>query len=174
LSASDVPTGCDVELAELVLAGLGVDDIEWVLVTFDELIPGVRSGRWHLHSPMFISDERAALVRFTVPVWAVTDGFIVRPEDRRDLPSYEAIAADESIILGVVNGQVQHETALSIGVPENRMARHGPVLSIHQGRTAGIPGPRHWITTAGGGNQRSARGRPTGPHGGVMESSQTR
>jgi polar amino acid transport system substrate-binding protein len=116
-----VPTGCDVELAEIVLAGLGVDDVEWVLVTFEELIPGVRSGRWHLNSPMFITEERAALVRFTVPVWAVTDGFIVRPEDRRDLSSYEAIAADASIILGVVNGQVQHDTALSIGIPEGRI-----------------------------------------------------
>ena len=35
------PTGCDVELAEHVLAGLRVDDVEWVLVTFDELVPGV-------------------------------------------------------------------------------------------------------------------------------------
>ena len=35
------PTGCDVELAEYVLDGLGVDEVEWVLVTFDELVPGV-------------------------------------------------------------------------------------------------------------------------------------
>jgi polar amino acid transport system substrate-binding protein len=115
------PTGCDVELAEFVLAGLGVDDVEWVLVTFDELIPGVRTGRWHLNSPMFVTDDRAALVRFTVPVWAVIDGFIVRREDRRDLSSYEAIAADESIVLGVVTGQVQRDSALSIGVPAGRI-----------------------------------------------------
>ena len=120
-SATGRPTGCDVELAEHVLAGLGVDDVEWVLVTFDELIPGVRAGRWHLNSPMFITDERAALVRFSVPVWAVTDGFVVRREDRRDLSSYEAIAADASITLGVVNGQVQRDNALSIGVPASRI-----------------------------------------------------
>ena len=118
------PTGCDVELAEHVLAGLGVDDIEWVLVNFDELIPGVRAGRWHLNTPMFITDERAELVRFTVPVWAVTDGFIVRREDRRDLSSYEAIAADDSIVLGVVNGQVQRDTALSVGVPARRIVEY--------------------------------------------------
>ena len=70
---------------------------------------------------MFITDERAALVRFTVPVWAVTDGFIVRREDRRELSSYEAIAADASVVLGVVNGQVQRDTALSIGVPAGRI-----------------------------------------------------
>ncbi len=120
-SLMGTPTGCDVELAEYVLAGLGVDDVEWVLVSFDELVPGVRSGRWHLNSPMFVTDERAALVRFTVPVWAVSDGFIVRRADRRDLSSYEAIAADASITLGVVNGQVQRDNALSAGVPASRV-----------------------------------------------------
>jgi len=120
-SASGRPTGCDVELAEHVLARLHVADVEWVLVRFDELIPGVLAGRWHLNSPMFVTDERATLVRFTVPVWAVTDGFIVRREDRRDLSSYEAIAADESVVLGVVTGQVQRDTALSNGVPASRI-----------------------------------------------------
>lgn len=115
------PTGCDVELAEHVLAGLGVDEVEWVLVTFNELVPGVRAGRWHLNSPMFITDERSALVRFTVPVWAVTDGFIVRREDRRDLSSDESIAADASITLGVVNGQVQRDNAVSAGIPAGRI-----------------------------------------------------
>jgi polar amino acid transport system substrate-binding protein len=115
------PTGCDIELAEHVLAGLGVEDVAWVLVTFNELIPGVRAGRWHLNTPMFITDERAALVRFTVPVWAVTDGFIVRHDDRRDLSSYEAIAADASVVLGVVTGQVQRDNACSAGVPASRI-----------------------------------------------------
>ncbi|HWM22968.1 MAG TPA: hypothetical protein VNO51_24970, partial [Ilumatobacteraceae bacterium] len=40
---------------------------------------------------------------------------------RRDLSSYEAIAADASIVLGVVNGQVQRDNALSAGVPANRI-----------------------------------------------------
>jgi polar amino acid transport system substrate-binding protein len=120
-SAIGAPTGCDVELAAYVLGRLGVDDIEWVLVKFDELVPGVRAGRWHLNCPMFVTEDRAALVRFTVPVWAVTDGFIVRREDRRDVSSYEAIADDASIVLGIVNGQVQRDTALSAGVPASRI-----------------------------------------------------
>jgi polar amino acid transport system substrate-binding protein len=54
-------------------------------------------------------------------VWAVTDGFIVRRADRRDLSSYEAIAADASVKLGVVTGQVQRDTACGAGVPAGRI-----------------------------------------------------
>ena len=69
---------------------------------------------------MFITAERAR-VRFSVPVWAATDGFIVRSSDVRDFTSYEAIAGDDSIRVAAVAGQVQVETARRAGVPNDRI-----------------------------------------------------
>jgi polar amino acid transport system substrate-binding protein len=115
------PTGCDIELAGMVLGALGVHRVDFVLTTFAELIDGVTSGRWHINAPMFITTERSRRVRFSVPVWAATDSFIVRSNDVRDFTSYEAIAADDSIRLAAVTGQIQVETALRTGVPNHRI-----------------------------------------------------
>ncbi|MEM8906177.1 MAG: transporter substrate-binding domain-containing protein [Actinomycetota bacterium] len=119
--AGSTPTGCDIELTEMVLGSLGVARIEFVLTSFGELIDGVRAHRWHLNTPMFVTAARAELIRFSRPVWAAVDGFIVRADDERDLASYEAIAADDSVRLAAVSGQVQLATALDIGTPSDRI-----------------------------------------------------
>jgi polar amino acid transport system substrate-binding protein len=116
------PAGCDIELVRTVLRTMGVADIEFVLTTFGEMLPGLIDRRWHLNVPMFVTAERAELVHFSVPVWAVGDGFAVRADDERDFGSYEAIAADPTIRLTVVSGQVQHDAALAAGVPARRIS----------------------------------------------------
>jgi polar amino acid transport system substrate-binding protein len=118
------PVGCDVEVAGEVLRLLGVERVEFVLTTFDQLIPGVVAGRWHMNAPIFITDERATVVRFSLPVWAAGDGFIVRSDDARDFSSYRAIARDHTIRLAVVTGQVQQDTALAAGVPPARIVEY--------------------------------------------------
>lgn len=115
------PTGCDIELTTTVLGALGVSEIEYTLTTFGELIDGVRTRRWHLNTPMFITPERAKLVRYSRPVWAAIDSFIVRSDDDRGFASYEAIAADDSIRLAAVTGQIQLATALRVGTPTDRI-----------------------------------------------------
>lgn len=121
--AGERPTGCDIELAELVLADIGVSEIEWVLTSFGDLIDGVRTGRWHLNTPMFVTGERAELIRYSRPVWAAIDSVIVRSDDGRDVTSYEAIARDDTIRLGAVTGQIQLDTALAVGVADDRIVR---------------------------------------------------
>jgi len=116
------PIGCDIELTHTVLGVLGVERIEFVLTTFGELIPGLLDGRWHVNTPIFITAERAQVVDYSLPVWAAGDGFIVRAADGRDFSSYEAIAADGTVRLAVVTGQVQHTTASAAGVPPERIA----------------------------------------------------
>jgi polar amino acid transport system substrate-binding protein len=115
------PVGCDIELVTTVLTDLDVGDVEFVLTTFEEMIPGLRSGRWTVNSPMFVTVHRATLVDFSVPVWAIGDGFIVRRDDLRDFSSYESIADDGTIVLAVVADQVQHDTAVTAGVPLERI-----------------------------------------------------
>ena len=120
--AGGEPIGCDIELATMVLARLEVERVEFVLTTFDQLIDGVRSDLWHINTPIFMTPERARLVAFSIPVWAVADGFIVRSDDRRDFGGYATIAADATIRVGVVTGQVQHRAALNAGIPPERIA----------------------------------------------------
>lgn len=115
------PTGADIELAEVVLHAIGVSSIEYHLTSFAELLPGVREGCWDMNVPIFITPERAKQVTFSVPVWALGDGFLVIEGNPKALTSYEAVAERSDCRLGLVADQVQIESAKSAGVTENQM-----------------------------------------------------
>jgi polar amino acid transport system substrate-binding protein len=127
VSGSD-PAGCDIELATMVLGALGATKIEFVLTSFAELIDGVRSQRWHINVPMFITETRSRLVRFSLPVWAAIDS---------DFSSYEAIAANDSVRLAAVIGQVQIDAALAAGVPGHRLVGFGDQQAATQAVVSG-------------------------------------
>lgn len=118
--AGERPSGCDMDVALHVLTSTGVGDIRYVRTTFHELIPGLLDQRWHLTTAIFVTDDRAEVVDISRPIWAVTDGFIVRRHDAARMTSYEAIAAAHAT-LAVVVGQVQRETAIGAGVPADRI-----------------------------------------------------
>lgn len=130
-------TGCDVELARFVLREIGIKDVVTHLTTFAELLPGVAAGRWALNVPLFVTPERAAMVSFSRPVWALQDGFIVRAGNPKGLDSYDALAAVDGARLGVVTGQVQHEAALRAGVPSTRISLFSTQEAVVQALVAG-------------------------------------
>jgi polar amino acid transport system substrate-binding protein len=109
-------TGADIELADSVLRATGVTHVEHRLTTFAELLPGVQSGRWDMNVPLFVTSERIAKVEFSIPVWAIGDGFLVRSSNPKALYSYESIAQRPDARLGVIAGQVQHGSAQAKGV----------------------------------------------------------
>jgi polar amino acid transport system substrate-binding protein len=109
-------TGADIELAETVLRAIGVTHIEYELTSFAELLPGVASGRWDMNVPLFITPRRMAKVDFSLPVWAIGDGFLVWAGNPLALDSYRRVAECGDARLGIIVGQVQHEAALAAGV----------------------------------------------------------
>lgn len=123
--------GCDVELALTVLRSLGVEQVELHLTTFAELLPGVAAGRWHVNTPLFVTPERAKQVAFSRPVWALGDGFVVKAGNPLGIDSYRAIAAGQAL-LGVVAGQVQHDSALAAGVPAGRIRTYATQDAVVQ------------------------------------------
>ncbi|QHE92585.1 transporter substrate-binding domain-containing protein [Pandoraea fibrosis] len=114
-------TGADIELADVTLRAIGASVIEFVPTTFDELLPGVQEGRWDMNVPLFVSAERAQSVAFSVPVWALGDGFVVRQGNPKALSRYEDVASRSDALLGLVAGTVQRDTAMRAGVPEGRI-----------------------------------------------------
>jgi polar amino acid transport system substrate-binding protein len=108
--------GADIELADSVLRAIGVTHVEHRLTTFAELLPGVRNGRWDMNVPLFVTPERMAEVTFSVPVWAIGDGFLVRSGNPKALTGYESVAQRADARLGVIVGQVQHVSAQAKGV----------------------------------------------------------
>jgi polar amino acid transport system substrate-binding protein len=117
-------TGADIELARVVLRALNVTSIDFEQVRFDELLRGVAAGRWEMNVPIFVTPERARLVDFGIPVWALGDGALVRRGDVEGLDSYGAVAIGRRR-LGVIPGQVQFESARAAGVDSARLVEFG-------------------------------------------------
>ena len=114
-------TGADIELAEVVLRAIGATAIDCCKTTFEELMPGVRAGRWDMNVPIFATPGRARDVAFSVPVWTMVDGFVVHRGDPKALASYAAVAARTDARLGVIPAQVQVQAARSAGVRDAQL-----------------------------------------------------
>ena len=129
--------GCDVELALTGLRAIGVRRVEVHLTTFAELMPGVASGRWTMNTPLFVSAERARVVSFSRPVWALRDGLVVRAGNPRSVTSYRAIAAGR-LVLALVSGQIQRQSALAAGVQPSQIiefdTQHEALQAVREGR----------------------------------------
>ncbi len=119
--ADRAATGADIDLADAVLRAIGVTRIEHRLTTFSELLAGVEAGRWDMNVPLFVTPERAHLVAFSLPVWAIGDGFLVRAGNPKALGSYASLAGRRDARLGVIAGQVQHDSARASGVGDDQI-----------------------------------------------------
>ena len=113
--------GADIELAEVVLRAIGYTRIEHQPTTFEELLPGVSSGRWNMNVPLFITPERSLLVDFSTPVWALGDGFLVAAGNPKGLDSYAAIAHRDDAKLAVISDTIQQRSAQSHGVRDTQI-----------------------------------------------------
>src|SRR6478736_1895579 len=94
--------GSDVELMTETLREIGIVSVEMRLTIFSELLPGLVDGRWTITTPLFVTPERKRSVDFSRPVWALSDGLLVRRGDEDRFCSYEALAQDGSARLVVV------------------------------------------------------------------------
>jgi len=114
-------TGADIELAEVVLRAIGVSSIEYHLTSFEEFLPGIQEGRWDMNVPIFVTAEREERVAFSVPVWAIGDGFLFRRGNPKALTSYTTVAELGNARLGLVGGTIQINAAKLAGVSDNRI-----------------------------------------------------
>lgn len=113
--------GADIELADVVLRAIGYTQIKHQPTTFEELLPGVSTGRWNMNVPIFVTPERSLLVDFGTPVWALGDGFLVAAGNPKGLDSYTAIARRDDARLAVVADTIQQRSALSYGVRDQQI-----------------------------------------------------
>jgi polar amino acid transport system substrate-binding protein len=112
-------TGCDVELARWVAGRLG-ETFELVEATFPELLDGLAAGRSDMTTGMFVTAERSARTYFTVPIWSLRDGLLIRSSDTSRIGGYRDLGrSDEQV--AVLSGQVQAETAIRLGVSKVRL-----------------------------------------------------
>jgi polar amino acid transport system substrate-binding protein len=168
--------GCDVELAAAVNALIGGGAFEPVETVFAELLPGLRARRWMMTTGLFATPERRTLVDFSRPIWALPDGLLVRKADSARITGYRALAQDAKARLGVIIDQVQHKTAIRLGLPDERIEQfatqeeaaqavargridaYASVAMAHRGYLATAPDPRMTAIQVSDGEQPPAFG----------------
>ncbi len=114
-------TGCDVEVARHVIRQNGDRGFVPVETEFAELLPGLADGRWDMTTALFITDERRRVADFSRPIWALPDGLLVPAGNPRGIAGYSTVAQKAGLRLGVVRDQVQHSTALRLGVSKGHI-----------------------------------------------------
>lgn len=132
------PTGQAPEVAKAVLAELGIDDVNGQVVEFTSLIPALNAGRFDMIAAgMFITPERAEQVLFSDPDYCGTTAFGVAAGNPYDISTFEDIAANPEIRLGVLGGAVEEGYALDSGVPEEQIQRFSTTPGLFDGLAAG-------------------------------------
>jgi polar amino acid transport system substrate-binding protein len=117
--------GCDVELARLVAQRIGAEPFVPIETEFAQLLPGLADGQWDMTTGLFVTEARQRIAAFSRPIWRLGDGLLIRSDDRRLIESYSSIAAAPRMRLAVVRDQVQHQTALGLGVGAERIVTLG-------------------------------------------------
>jgi polar amino acid transport system substrate-binding protein len=77
-----------------------------------------------MNTGLFVTAQRSTVVEFSRPIWALSDGFIVRADTSKPPSSYASLAAEPAARLGVVQATVQRQTALQAGIPSERIVEY--------------------------------------------------
>ncbi|MGI8876329.1 MAG: ectoine/hydroxyectoine ABC transporter substrate-binding protein EhuB [Egibacteraceae bacterium] len=111
-------TGAAVEVPRAVLARLGVDELDGVVIAYDAMIPGLQAERFDMVTAgLFMTPERCEQVIYSEPDVCGTESFAVLEGNPGGFASYEDIAAAGAKV-GVPGGSVEADYAAEAGVPE--------------------------------------------------------
>ncbi|MBB3140614.1 ectoine/hydroxyectoine ABC transporter substrate-binding protein EhuB [Halomonas organivorans] len=110
------------EVARHVLGELGIDDIEWVVTSFGDLIPGLEEGRFDMAAAeMAIRPERCQRVLFSAPNTSYGEGLLVRAANPLEINGYADFADRDDIRVAVLGGATQVDIMTALGVPEDQV-----------------------------------------------------
>lgn len=110
-------TGESAETARLVAARLGWR-IEWVQTSFEALIPELLDGRFDLIAAgLFVTPQRARLVRFAHPELRVGAGLLVRHGNPKRLHGVGDFKAP-GVRAVVVAGSIEEQRLRELGLPQ--------------------------------------------------------
>lgn len=117
-----VIAGAGPETAKAVLEMAGIGPVHWVLLDFSQAIGALGDGRIDMiANGLFITPERARQVLFSQPYCLTRQGLLVRRGNPLDLHSYAAVAQNAAVTVAVLDGAVEQQTMLRLGVSPDRL-----------------------------------------------------
>lgn len=119
---SGTVTGEGPEIAKAAVAALGFSHVEWRRIDFSSLLGALENGRIDvIAAGMFITPERAKVVRFSLPTFQAHQGLLVRRSSADHRSSYLELANVEGDRIAVLAGSIEEEYFLSLGFGAGRL-----------------------------------------------------
>jgi polar amino acid transport system substrate-binding protein len=115
-------TGESPEVVKVILAKIGIPQVDGVLTEFGSLIPGLQAGRFDLIAAgMFITPKRCKQVQFSEPTYGIGQAFLVTKGNPKGIKDYGTIASNKALKLAVMAGAVEAGYAKDSGIPESQL-----------------------------------------------------
>jgi polar amino acid transport system substrate-binding protein len=115
-------TGEAPEIAKVILAKMGIEDVEAVVTEFGSLIPGLQAGRFDIVAAgMFITPTRCEQVAFSEPTYGIGQAFLVAEGNPKDLQTYEDVRENADSTLAVMAGAIERTYARDSEVPDDQV-----------------------------------------------------
>ena len=110
------------DVARHVLAEIGIDDIEWVVTGFGDLIPGLQEERFDMAAAeMAVLPERCKKVIYSEPNTTYGEGLLVKAGNPHALRFYSDFARRNDLTVAVLSGANQLGYLRKLGVPDDKI-----------------------------------------------------
>lgn len=110
------------DVARYVMSEIGIDDIEWVVTDFGDLIPGLQEDRFDMAAAeMAILPERCEKVIYSEPNTTYGEGLLVGTGNPNGIRGYDDFRLHKDLSVAVMGGANQIDFLKQIGVPEERI-----------------------------------------------------
>jgi len=115
-------TGEQVEVIKYVLGKMGIDKIDYKVMSFGALIPGMVAGRLDMAGAgIYIRPKRCEAVLFSQPTFGQGAAYVVKKGNPKKLHNFKDIAKTDGAVLAVLAGGTEYTLAKKDGVPEEKL-----------------------------------------------------
>ncbi len=137
-------TGEAPEVAKVVLAELGIDNMDAQVVEFGALIGGLQAGNYDMIAAgMYINADRAEQIIFSDPDYCINESMLVVEGNPLGLTDYASVA-DTDAVLAVASGTVNVQYAIDAGIPDDQIEEFAGIQdqydAIRAGRVDAVSG----------------------------------
>jgi polar amino acid transport system substrate-binding protein len=166
-SKSGKVTGEAPTLARYLLGKLGIKKLNFKVVDFNGLVPGLQKGHFDMTAAgAAINPKRAKKVLYADPDYCVGEALAVKKGNPKNLSDYKSVKKNSDAKLAVESGAVEAQFAKQIGIPSNRIV----TFSNNQALVSAVKGGRadafsltentvrDLVKTSGGGKLQALQG----------------
>ncbi|SFA91486.1 polar amino acid transport system substrate-binding protein [Amycolatopsis marina] len=130
ITASGEVTGVEPDVLRAVLKRLGIPEIEGVITPYDQMIPGLKAGRWDVVAAgLFMKQSRCAEVLYSEPDIVSTESFGVPAGNPKNITTVKSVLENPDVKVAVLSGGFEEGILKGANVPE------GQRVTVRDGRS---------------------------------------